>query len=318
MPDAWNFTRRQPKNGDWFMQAPLLTSLLCAACVFITLASWAAQWSHGTVLPQFADFGVEDQEQIWSGHPWSLLTTIFLHANPLHLIFNMLWLYQLGSLLERTLNTLAYALFLAAAAVVSSCCELLFGSTGIGASGVVYALFGLMWAGRGRYPEWGGYANPSNLRLFIGWGLFCFVATLLNVMHIGNAAHAGGFLFGLSVGWLCLSARPHRWLWSLPLVGLIALAVLSVTWMPWSDSWDFWKGNHEFEGRHYARAITWYQRSLRRGGPPDALWNNIALAWNALSVDAAQRHDFAEAAHDAQQGDQAAHRAGPDSQDSSP
>ena len=30
--------------------------------------------------------------------PWSLLTYMFLHANALHLLFNMLWLYWFGQL----------------------------------------------------------------------------------------------------------------------------------------------------------------------------------------------------------------------------
>ncbi len=315
MANRWDFSRQQRRGDDWLMQAPLLTSLLCVACVLLTGASWAAQWSHSPDLARFEYLGAESPEQIWDGHYWGLLTGTFLHANPLHLIFNLIWLYQLGSVLERSMNTLLYVLFLAAAAAVGSGCEMVLATTtGIGMSGVVYAMFGLMWAGRGRYPQWGAFATPDNLRLFVGWGIFCFVATELHWFSIANGAHAGGFLFGLSVGWIFASARPLRWLWAALLAGLIALTVLSVTWMPWSGDWDFWKGNREFERQHYARAIGWYQHSLHRGGDPETNWNNIAVAWNNLGVEATRNHNDAEAVRDLQQSEAAARQAGPDTQ----
>ena len=309
------FPSRRSGGDDWFMQAPLLTSLLCLVCTLVSVGSFIANGTQGAVLPKFADMGALDQEQVWDGHYATLLTTVFLHANVLHLLFNMVWLFQLGRVLERSLNTPAYALFLVTAAVVSSCCELIFGSVGIGASGVVYALFGLMWAGRGRYPEWGGYANPANLRLFIGWGLFCLAATLLHVMQIGNAAHAGGFLFGLSVGWFFLSHRPLRWLWAVPLAGLLAVTTLSVAWMPWSGDWCFWKAGREYARGRFAPAIAWSQRSARLGVDPADNWSNIALAWQALEAQDTQRHDMAAAGHDAREAQAATRNAGPGTDD---
>ena len=308
-----NFRPQRSGDPDWFMQTPLLTGLLCAICVIVSLASFAAKGGGSTGLSQLAHFGFVNQEDIWNGRWWGLFTTVFLHADYLHLLFNMLWLYQLGSVMERSLNALVYVLFLAAAAAVGSGVELAFsGTTGIGASGVVYAMFGLMWAGRGRYPEWGGYANPANLRLFIGWGIFCVIATQLHWLAIANGAHAGGFLFGLSVGWLFFSSRPLRWLWALPLAGLIALTLLSVTWMPWSEAWNFWKGNREFARQHYSQAIGLYQRSLSRGGDAYSNWYNISLAWDALGDEAEQNHQPAEAARDKTQAQEAAGKAGPD------
>ncbi|MBV9849750.1 MAG: rhomboid family intramembrane serine protease [Armatimonadetes bacterium] len=240
MPDSRNFPRQQPGGADWFMQAPLLTWLLCAASVVTTGLFWLAQQPGHTIA--YSSLGPVAAPDIWGGQYWGLVTGVFLHGGLLHLLFNMIWLYQLGGMLERSLNTLTYLVFVVAAAAIGSGCELAFdGTTGIGMSGVVYAIFGLMWAGRGRYPQWGAYATNDNLRLFLGWGIFCFVATYFGWMSIANWAHAGGLLFGLSVGWLFLSARPHRWLWAIPLAGLIALTVLSVTWMPWSPSWKLWK-----------------------------------------------------------------------------
>ena len=103
------------------------------------------------------------------------------------------------------------------------------GVPGIGMSGVVYAMFGLMWAGRGMYPAWGAVATQYNLRLFIGWGLFCLVATYIPALHfaVANGAHGGGFLLGLSLGFLFFAPR-RRWIWAVPLALLVAATIFAV------------------------------------------------------------------------------------------
>ena len=157
-----------------------------------------------------------------------MVTTAFVHGGWLHLLFDMLWLVQLGRILENTLHPLAYLGFVVAAAAVGSGCELLIPphQTGIGMSGVVYAMFGLMWAGRSAFASWASVATPDNLRLFVLWGLFCIAGTYLHFLNIANGAHVGGFLFGLSVGYLFFTLRRH-WVWAVPLVLLAGVTVFS-------------------------------------------------------------------------------------------
>ena len=180
-------------------------------------------------------------EAIWSGRLWAMLTTTFVHGGLLHLAFNMLWLYQLGSILELSIGRFKYAAILAGAALVGSGAEIIYdGQTGVGMSGVVYALFGVMWAGRGNYPAWRTVATQSNLLYLVGWGLLCIVATALHWFSVANAAHGAGFLLGLSIGWLFFAPR-RRPLWFVPLALLAIMTVLSVTYLPWSAEWRDWK-----------------------------------------------------------------------------
>src|ERR1700753_3435839 len=37
-------------------------------------------------------------------HPWAPLTYMFLHDGPLHILFNMLWLYWMGQIFEEYLG----------------------------------------------------------------------------------------------------------------------------------------------------------------------------------------------------------------------
>ena len=206
----------------------------------------------------------------------------------------MLWFVRLGTILERTLTPPRYILFLAGAALVGSCAELAVdGETGVGASGVVYAMFGLMWAGRGRYDEWRRTATQDNLKYFLVWGVFCLIGTWMHFLNIANAAHGAGLLFGLALGWLLVAPR-RRPLWAIPLALLGVVCVLSLTWMPWSWAWNWWKGNRELSAKHYTAAIAAYERSLRTGGQPSALWHNLALAWEGVGeTEHGRNHDAA-------------------------
>ena len=225
MPDTWDFSQKPQRAGP-VMQTPFLTYLLILLSTLITIAYLLPGAISSPLWYQLGHFGLDDGA--WNA-PWGLITTIFVHGSPLHLIFNMLWLYALGRTLESTLPPLVYLVFIICAAAVGSGCEtLISGSPGIGMSGVVYAMFALMWAGRGLYPAWGVIATRDNLRFLIIWALICIVATYVPILHIGvaNGAHVGGFLFGLCIGFLFFTPR-RRWVWAGPLVILVGVTVFS-------------------------------------------------------------------------------------------
>jgi membrane associated rhomboid family serine protease len=225
MPDAWDFTQKPQRAGP-VVQTPLLTYLLTGLSLVLTVAYLYPNLLSGNLWMQLVDFDFREAE---GASPRSLLTNIFIHGSWLHLLFDMIWLVQIGRILEGTLSPLIYLAFIVGAAAIGSACQVLIsGSTGIGMSGVVYAMFALMWAGRGVYPAWGAIATRDNLRLFIGWGLFCLVATYIPALHFGiaNGAHGGGFLFGLCIGFLFFNPR-RRWVWAAPLALLIGVVVFS-------------------------------------------------------------------------------------------
>lgn len=292
----------------------MLTYLLIALSVIVTVASMTPGDRPGSFWYQLGNFGYVSPEAIWGGRYWGLITPVFIHGGWVHLLFNMIWMYQIGRILEGTLNQALYLLFLVAAAAVGSACEILVsGSPGIGMSGVVYAMFGLMWAGRGAMPVWGAIATRQNLLIFVGWGLFCVVATEIGLLQVANGAHGGGILFGLCIGGLFFSRR--RWLWAVPLALLLTLSVMAVTWVPWSRNWDFWKGNQEFDRGRYTQAIHWYQASLKRGGDPHANWANISASWGNIADQEKARGNATGAAQALSQAGEADVKAGPDRQD---
>lgn len=316
MPDAWDYSQPRPKPIAKLTQLPVITTLLCAGCIVVTLASMTSATFPSPVWQTVGRFGSVTPDEIWNGHWWGLLTPFFPHANVLHVGFNMLWLFGMGRLMEARLNPFIYVLLLAASAAVGTASEMLVShSTGIGASGVVYAMMGMMWAGRGRYPEWQTIATRDNLRVFLGWAVFCIVTTYLHLQNIANGAHVGGFLFGLSVGWLFLAPR-RRPLWTIPLVLLLAISTLALTWMPWSSEWTFWKGGRELDRAHYQNAVYWYGINLSRSNDPHAAARNLGLAWQGIEQQSIQRKDVTQARAAHERAAQWFQAAGPDTDDS--
>jgi membrane associated rhomboid family serine protease len=256
--------------------------------VLLTLAHHTSSTLPNTSLwYRLGHFGHLPAEAIWSGHWPALFTTFFLHGDParplltvLHLGFNLLVLIQAGKVLEATLHPLAYYLFFVLSAIVGSAAELaLSGQTGVGASGVVYAMFGLLWSGRTEDEEWAEVANPFSISFVVGWAVLCVLLTWLKIVPVANAAHFAGLTFGVVVGWLFVSRR-RRFFSALVLGGLGAMVILSITWLPWSPKWTYWKGMRAMQEARYDQAIDWFERSGRLGFPD---------AYVAQSVKAARR-----------------------------
>jgi len=146
--------------------------------------------------------------EILHGEVWRLVTPIFIHFGFIHILFNMWWLRDLGSMIEARKGALRLGFIVLVSAVVSNLAQYgwagpLFG----GMSGVVYALFGYIWM-KGRFePHEGLHLERSTVYWMIGW-LFLCIAGLVG--PIGNAAHVAGLLVGMLLGYLPYRLRRSR------------------------------------------------------------------------------------------------------------
>jgi len=128
---------------------------------------------------------------------WRLLTPMFIHFGLLHLAFNMLSLYRLGSQIENLQGTRLFLGLVALTQIPGALVQ--FGVSGPlfgGMSGVVYGLFGFCWM-QARYASRGYSVSGQDTMWIMGWFVLC--ATGL-VGHIANAQHALGLFFGLLAG----------------------------------------------------------------------------------------------------------------------
>ncbi len=138
--------------------------------------------------------------EIRQGEVWRLITPIFIHMSLIHLLFNMLWLKDLGSMIEVRKGTLTLFVMVVLLAAVSNFAQYVASGPDFGGmSGVVYGLFGYIWM-RGKLdPVSGLRLHPTNVVIMVGWFFLC----LFNVPfmpHIANAAHGAGLGLGMIWG----------------------------------------------------------------------------------------------------------------------
>lgn len=93
----------------------------------------------------------------------------------------------------------------------------------IGASGVVYGLFGFLWVLSRRRDDAAFAADPNVVQAMLGWLLICFVVNQLGG-HIANTAH----IVGLALGWLTGQTLVVRRQWRIPMI----LATLAACALP--------------------------------------------------------------------------------------
>lgn len=158
-------------------------------------------------------------ERIRDGEWWRLVSPIFLHANILHLIFNVLCLLVLGKEMERMLGIGKFALFILITAIVSDTAQyIMTGYRFMGISGVICAMLAFI-AVRQKIAPWEGYRlekSSINFMLIFIFGmaalsLVSFIASLYNYKFIGTPVANAAHLSGLFAGWVLAYTSFFQW-----------------------------------------------------------------------------------------------------------
>jgi rhomboid protease GluP len=140
------------------------------------------------------------------GRWWTLFTAIYLHGGLLHILFNVLWIRQLGPGVEELYGPARLVVIFTVAGAAGFVASNFFGyDFTIGASGSIFGLLGALVAfGQKR----GGTFGAMVLRQYGQWALVLFVLGFL-MPGVNNIAHAGGFVGGFAAG-LGLALAEHR------------------------------------------------------------------------------------------------------------
>lgn len=228
---------------------------------------------------------------VWDGHHYALITSCFLHVDIIHLLFNLWWLWDLGRAMERALGTLRYLGFLLLAAIVSSGWELaVSGETGVGLSGVVYAMAAYMWIGRRRIP-WFEVLSDSDARVLGGWFVLCIALTESGVWRVGNVAHGSGLVFGLAIAYLFVMRR-FRVPAAATIGAMLIFTVVTLFWCPWSYTWRMHEASVALEQQDYARAERILTALIEKDSSVGWVWWSRGLARQGLGRIQESKSDF--------------------------
>ncbi|AKI96988.1 rhomboid family intramembrane serine protease [Kosmotoga pacifica] len=148
----------------------------------------------------FLYYGGASRSALQQGLIYTPLTALFLHGNMWHILFNMYALYQLGYLVEGLFGRKNFMLLYFLSGIVGNLTAVAFTTyITIGSSSAIFGLVGVLFV-LGFKKD-----TPVILRSVTGFSLLPII--LLNLIfgfaipNISNAAHIGGLLAGMALGW---------------------------------------------------------------------------------------------------------------------
>ena len=145
--------------------------------------------------------------------PWTFVTYMFLHGGLLHLLFNLLLLFWVGSPVEEKMGSRGFILYYLVCGLGGAVLSLVMqqginvGPT-VGASGAIY---GVLLAFAWFWPDQDIMVFPLPAPIPVKWVVaflvgFSFVLAWLGGGHVAHLAHLGGF----GAGFLYLKAQEMR------------------------------------------------------------------------------------------------------------
>lgn len=138
---------------------------------------------------------------IQAGQVWRLITPIFPHIGPWHLVMNLYWVYRFGAQIEHFCGIKTLVLLVIATAIVPNVAQAAFvGPNFFGISGVVCGLFGYVWI-KSQYDPTSRLTVPRfTILFFFAYLFYC----LISPWPIANAAHFAGLGVGAVIAYVPL------------------------------------------------------------------------------------------------------------------
>lgn len=185
---------------------PIVSQAIIALTVAVFLYTDLLGGADGA---QLALLFALDKAALAHGEWWRLLTPLLIHAGLLHLFFNMYALWISGPLVEGIYGSRRFLAMYLLCGVAGSVASMLFTpGTSVGASGAIFGLFGILFTAMRTHRlllDRRARALSAQIgmliivNLAIGFGLFGG--------FVDNAAHVGGLLAGLWLGFILVPGR---------------------------------------------------------------------------------------------------------------
>lgn len=161
------------------------------------------------------------------GEWWRLITNFFLHIGILHLLLNCYALLYIGLLLEPHLGTTRFVAAYLLSGIAASVASLWWNDLTIsaGASGAIFGLYGVFLALLTTHliDKAARKALLASIIVFVGYNI---LAGLKTNSGVDNAAHIGGLLSGVLIGYTFIPSLKNPGIATLKYTPIAVLAVV--------------------------------------------------------------------------------------------
>ncbi|MFW5823425.1 MAG: rhomboid family intramembrane serine protease [Marinobacter sp.] len=219
-----NRAGRAPVRGGRWQPSPRHAPLVFGLIAIAAVVAWVTGLGENLVsaLLLYVDPRVHDWQTLdgrldgllntlASGQVWRLITPDFLHFSVMHLLFNAVMLWFLGSQVEWVDGKgRLVVLFLVTSLLSNTLQYLASGPLFGGLSGVVYGVLGYCWLSQQRSPRF--QFPPALVTFALVWMIIGFtpLPVMLGIGRMANEAHLGGFVAGLLVAGLMPPPRRRQ------------------------------------------------------------------------------------------------------------
>ncbi|MBS7634504.1 rhomboid family intramembrane serine protease [Candidatus Bathyarchaeota archaeon] len=174
------------------------TTLLIVSCIIVTLLCWTL--NENTLVDNLSF----SNENLRRGYFWVIITALFVHANPPHLVGNMLFLYAFGRTLEEEIGSTKTILAFFLGGALSFILSAFFYEIDvrmIGASAAIFTLMSITMAIKPLKFSW-LFLMPLGLvaMIYLLYNTFAITYPGFGEAGVGYLGHVIGFLIGVSLG----------------------------------------------------------------------------------------------------------------------
>lgn len=179
----------------------MLTGTLIGVCIVIAFASNLGENRaviENFLISKYHGQGIWFLAEVRAGQYWRLITPIFIHFSAMHIIFNSVWLWDLGGAIERTSQPWKLGALVLVIGLCSNLAQYIYdGPLFGGMSGVVYGLLGYVWIQGLFNPYARLILNKYIMIMMLVWFALCWTGMF---GAIANMAHTAGLVMGMVWG----------------------------------------------------------------------------------------------------------------------
>lgn len=150
---------------------------------------------------ELLNLGANYRPNVLNGEYWRLFTCMFLHGGIMHLLMNCYGLFLGGLFLEPVLGRVRYIISYLITGLFASAVSLIWheATVSVGASGAIFGIYGIFMA----LLTTNFFNKAFKSTFFVAIGVFILISLLMGFQgNIDNAAHIGGLISGMLVGYL--------------------------------------------------------------------------------------------------------------------